>query len=405
MSRRVSVGALQLQAHDRAAFSTAWPEILERTKHAAKSGVQLLVLPEGTIPGYIIGYEAFDNAIVERAVSDLQAVALESKTVIVAGVVRLRSGRLFNSAVVIDNDGSVAGAADKRFLWGFDRQWFTAGDCLEPMQTKIGKLGALVCADVRAPLIARTLVDRGAEVLVMPTAWVTSGRDPQQLENPLADLLARVRARENSVPFVCANKCGVERGCVAYCGKSQIVDARGERLALASERHVEFISGEISTRDPLPPRSAMAVVPNVEPTSACYHIAISTSERGPSAEQLRILEADQSPVPIASVDDTTLLDPAGLLPFRAAGYQVFVWRTSCEPTWCERFARARATELRIYVVVLSPQRAFAVDPDGVVIAGTFEGFNTTCFVFDGNKTMQTLVAPRTDIVEELFRTE
>ena len=63
----------------------------------------------------------------------------------------------------------------------------------------------------------------------MPTAWVTSGRDPGALENVQADLLARVRAYENGVPFVAANKCGVELGIALYCGKSQIVDEAAER--------------------------------------------------------------------------------------------------------------------------------------------------------------------------------
>ena len=66
----------------------------------------------------------------------------------------------------------------------------------------------------------------------MPTAWVTSGRDPTALENVQADLLGRVRAYENRVPFVAANKCGSELGMVAYCGKSQIVDSpRRDRRA------------------------------------------------------------------------------------------------------------------------------------------------------------------------------
>ena len=69
----------------------------------------------------------------------------------------------------------------------------------------------------------------------MPTAWVTSGRDPTSLENVQADLLGRVRAYENRVPFVAANKCGSELGMVAYCGKSQIVDSRGEIVALANQ--------------------------------------------------------------------------------------------------------------------------------------------------------------------------
>ena len=61
-------------------------------------------------------------------------------------------------------------------------------------------LGVLVCADGRLPTIARALVDARGRIFVMPTAWVTSGRDPHSLENVQADLLARcARTRTGSV--------------------------------------------------------------------------------------------------------------------------------------------------------------------------------------------------------------
>ena len=108
----------------------------------------------------------------------------------------------------------------------------------------------LVCADGRLPTIARTLVERGAEILVMPTAWVTSGRDPRALENAQADLMINVRARENGVPFLAANKCGVERGAVAYCGKSAIVAADGTFLARAPQSEAGVIAHEIEAGGP-----------------------------------------------------------------------------------------------------------------------------------------------------------
>ena len=65
-------------------------------------------------------------------------------------------------------------------------------DCAD--RDAVGRLGVLICADGRMPGIGRALVDAGAQVLVMPTAWVTSGRNPHELENLQADLLAQVRA-------------------------------------------------------------------------------------------------------------------------------------------------------------------------------------------------------------------
>ena len=68
-------------------------------------------------------------------------------------------------------------------------------------------------------------------------------------------------------------------------------------------------------------------------------------------------------------------------------------------------ARTRAAELRAYLVVLDTldRRAFAVDPDGTVICGTFPGFDIAAFTFDRARTEQWNVAPHTDVRAALER--
>ena len=68
-------------------------------------------------------------------------------------------------------------------------------------------------------------------------------------------------------------------------------------------------------------------------------------------------------------------------------------------------ARARALESRAYVVVLdrSANRAFAVDPDGTVLCGTFGEYRIAGFDLDPRKTTLTAVAPETDVLEAFDR--
>ncbi len=251
----VRVAAVQLAAHDRADFAAVWPRIEDALRTALDEGARLVVLPEGTLPGYVLGPQAFEPAQIGRAMERCQELARDAGAVLVVGAARLEGERVRNSALVIDADGSIAGGADKHFLWHFDRKWFAPGTRIAPVTTRLGSIGALVCADGRIPLIARALVDRGAQILAMPTAWVTSGRDPAVLENAQADLLACVRARENGVPFVAANKCGVELGCVAYCGKSQIVTADGSIAICASQERQEIVSATLELQPPKPARA------------------------------------------------------------------------------------------------------------------------------------------------------
>jgi predicted amidohydrolase len=370
----------------------------------------------------VLGYDPYDEREIEGQIEEARATAREHGAVLVIGAVRSVAGRVYNTALVIDSDGSIAGHADKHFLWHFDRQWFSPGESIAPVQTSIGKIGALVCADGRIPTIARTLVDSGAELLVMPTAWVTSGRDPQNLENAQADLLARVRAHENAVPFIAANKCGVELGCVAYCGKSQIVDAAGNVLAVASQDREETLVREIEIGTGTPYRNVAGTrrdVRNVE-IEKPLRVAIThrTSRPGDDA-LLRILEADillyesdflapsEPYLPFAATTDDCVLDPGGLAEQRLAGHQIVLWQTSYDPAWQAVIARTRALELRMYVVAIDTahKRAYAVDPDGAIVCGTFGDYEIASFTLDPAKTKQTAVAPNTDVLEGLQRAQ
>lgn len=421
MIRIIHVAALQLRAHDRDDFPSSLETILAATREAA-CNADLIVLPEATLPAYVLGTVPIDATAIARALDRLREIAAATATVIVVGAAHLRDGITRNAAFAIDADGSLAGDTDKLFLWHFDRRWFSRGERLQPIATAVGTLGVLICADGRIPTIARTLVDRGASALVMPTAWVTSGRNPNALENVQADLLARVRAYENRVPFVAANKCGSELGMVAYCGKSQIVNANGDLVAIASEREAEILYGTLELGTDAVHRSGSLANPSraantIEkalrlgisydplPKDIDVRLELLDDAYALSPHDSERLAALEKVIPVASVTDELVRDPAGLVGFRRAGYVLICWTSGLGAPWVEQLARARALELRLYVAVFddSARRAFAVDPDGTIVAGTFAEFRLASFTLDPRKTAETFVAPGTDLREGLER--
>lgn len=415
IARPTPVAAVQTRAHDRADFAERWPALLAQVAAAAEAGARLIVVPEGTVPAYVIGSDPVDASQLEAAAQDVIAVAARTGATIVYGSARAGEHGLANSAYVVTPAG-IAGYADKCFLWHFDRRWFTAGTALEPVDTPVGRLGIFICADGRIPTIPSTLVARGAQVLVVPTAWVTSGRDPHALENLQADLMIAVRARENGVPLVVANKAGVEARSVAYSGKSQIIAADGTVIALAPQDAEATLHATVAIG---PPIVSLAPEPPAvrrlagDPLADALRIAIAAQ----ADPQLRALAAiadaslviDPHTLPasadVAVVDDEAMLDPRALVTPRLAGVRLFVWRASIDAPWVVPFARTRAAELRAYVVVFdSPRRhAFAVDPDGVVVCGTFGDFELAAFAFDRARTDAWRVAPATDVREGLMR--
>ncbi len=433
--RQIPVACIQTLAHDRDAFETAWPRILALVDEAGRRGAALIVLPEGTVPGYVLGAQSVAPEMLARASYDLATLARRYGATVVCGIAKVIDGKTYNAAIAIGPTGDELGHAAKQFLWHFDRRWFEAGATLEPIETPLGKLGVLVCADGRIPSIAATLCERGAELLVMPTAWVTSGRDPAVLENLQADLMANVRARENAVPFVIANKAGFERASVAYCGKSAIIDSSGTFVARGSETFEEIVMGDVSVA----PKRALAhdapalawETPGVvRASSARTRIAFTTATDPEEIARLQASAAeadadlllslarlaplvrdrvhDVAGLALAIVGSRSVRHPRALVATRLAGVDCFAWIVDeADAEWDVRFARTRAAELRAYVVVFDAanERAYAVDPDGVILAGTFAGLRLAAFAYDPARAAATIVAPATDVIAGMTTAE
>lgn len=419
MTRTIRVGALQLRAHDRQDFAARKAALFERIEAAARD-VDLLVLPEATMPAYVLERDPIDAKEMDEAAEALARVARGTQTTIVAGIALKTGSRVANAALVADRDGTIAGRAEKIFLWHFDRKWFDAGERIAPIRTSLGSIGALICADGRMPEIAAALADEGAEILAMPTAWVTSGRDPNALENVQADLLARVRAWENGVPFVAANKCGVELGMVAYCGKSQIVDADGNLVALASETDEARVTAAVEFGKGTRKRAnRRTLAPRDEPGEASTRVAIALELPADIDARLATLDAAyalapgraerfdsfDAAFPLARIGAKELADPHALVDYRLAGYRIAAVENVENDPWFGTIVRARALELRMYVFAFdrAAERAFAVDPDGAVIAGTFGDYRIASCAVDLRRTQRTSVAPGTDVAEGLAR--
>ncbi|MGH7556894.1 MAG: carbon-nitrogen hydrolase family protein, partial [Gemmatimonadota bacterium] len=117
-------------------------------------------------------------------------------------------------------DGAVA-RYRKSHLYPPERSHFAEGDELVVVPSAAGRIGMMICFEHAFPEIATTLALQGAEILAIPSAV------PYGYEH-LLDLRTRARAQDNQIFAVAANLAGE-----AFCGRSLIVDPRGEILAQA----------------------------------------------------------------------------------------------------------------------------------------------------------------------------
>ncbi|MDO7868332.1 nitrilase-related carbon-nitrogen hydrolase [Nocardioides jiangxiensis] len=100
------------------------------------------------------------------------------------------------------------------------------------------KVGVLTCYDLRFPELARDLVAAGAEVLVVPAAWLPGRTAEEHARKVTAwETLARARAIEN-VSFVVA----VGQPAPRYTGHSLVLDPYGASLAEAGDGPAELLA-------------------------------------------------------------------------------------------------------------------------------------------------------------------
>lgn len=209
----------------------------------------LVVLPELWAPGYfhyskwVDRAETLDGSTVAtlaRAASHINAVvhmgSILEQAVEAERRVALDSGGrgMWNTSVVLGNDGSVLATYRKMHRFGFGQGEPTLIDAGTRVATvTLGAPGAppdtvvglATCYDLRFPEMFREMTSAGSVLFTVPAAWPLERREHWEV-------LGRARAIEN-LAFVVQVNTGGSHGGVHLAGHSQIISPRGEVLAQA----------------------------------------------------------------------------------------------------------------------------------------------------------------------------
>ncbi len=228
---RIRLAAGQITARLMNEAGATLASIEQAMTQAAARHAELLILPECAYPAYLLGsirsYREGDHLSSEAFVAWLARRTAKHRMTLVCGFVEDTGAALHNTAVVIDHRGCEVGRARKRFLWNADRDWYTPGDQIRAFDTPVGRIGVAICAEARVPEIIATLAADGAELIALPTCWINAARNPGEYENPQTGFMIEARAREFGLPFICADKAGMEMPGTNYVGMSRIVRADG----------------------------------------------------------------------------------------------------------------------------------------------------------------------------------
>jgi len=135
----------------------------------------------------------------------------------------------------------------KLHLFYNEQTWFEAGDELPIVDLPIGRVGIIICYDLWFPEPARALALAGAEIIAVPTNWVTSFKRMVWDDRGYCqgDYVAMATAAQNGVVMACADRIGTERE-VAFIGASIIVGADGWPVAgPASKDREELLVADV----------------------------------------------------------------------------------------------------------------------------------------------------------------
>jgi 5-aminopentanamidase len=222
--------------------------VLRELESLSARGVDLAVFPEAFLTGYCV--ECVDDA--EKIAMQVEAnerrevvsAPVEIETIrdactrldlhAVVGFAGRSSEGLYNGALLF-----APGEPPRRYvkthlpMLGFDR-FVVPGDGLPVFQTRLGRIGILICFDLRPPEPARVMALAGADLVVLPTNWPIGAEIS-------AEFISIARAAENRIFVATCNRTGEEHG-FRFFGRSKIVHPSGKVLAAADEAEETLIA-------------------------------------------------------------------------------------------------------------------------------------------------------------------
>lgn len=138
------------------------------------------------------------------------------------GKINKNSYRVYDTVVLINEQGKLISYYRKLHLYdalGFKEstKLLAGGKLFSPVISPLGKLGTLVCYDLRFPELSRILAIKGSNALIAPSGWVQG-----TMKEDHWLIMCRARAIENGVYLIAPNQIGN-----IFCGRSLVVDPFG----------------------------------------------------------------------------------------------------------------------------------------------------------------------------------
>ncbi len=232
---------------------------------AKKHNAELVIFPELSLTGYVIRDQIYELAekIPGQSTKTIEKIAKNAGMYIVFGMPEL-SGKaqatLYNTATLVGPEGFI-GKYRKMYLPTHsvfeEKRYFRAGYQTAVFDTKLGKIGLIICYDIFFPEVTRLTRLHGAQLIICISA-------SPGVRRTFFETLTAARAIENTAFLAYVNLVGIEDG-LQFWGGSRLIGPNGKILVQAKYDEEDFVVGEVNYTDIRPVETFVPVLKDLRP--------------------------------------------------------------------------------------------------------------------------------------------
>ncbi|MEM2994618.1 MAG: carbon-nitrogen hydrolase family protein [Candidatus Bathyarchaeia archaeon] len=221
----------------------------ETVAKARKQGANLVIFPELSLTGYVVRDRIYQIAepIHGPSTQAMEDIAKKSKLYIIFGMPELSEktkATIYNTAVLVGPEGFI-GKYRKIHLPTHsvfeEKRYFRQGYSTAVFDTKIGRIGLIICYDIFFPEISRLTRLKGAQLIACISASPATRRT-------FFEALTMARAIENAVFLAYVNLAGIENG-LQFWGGSRLIGPDGKILAQAKYDEEDLVTCDVNYKD------------------------------------------------------------------------------------------------------------------------------------------------------------
>lgn len=229
---RIALAQMKM-SHD---IEDNYKKSIQLIQEAAKRRADLICFPEIQLSPFFPQFKDFDvdEYVMTKDsgyVKGILEACRENNIFAVPNFYIEENGHRYDMSFLIGDQGKFIGRQKMVHIAQCDKfyeqsYYYPSEEGFSVFETRLGKIGIVVCFDRHYPESIRTEALQGAELIIIPTANTTD--EPSEL----FQWEIRVQAFQNSVNIAMCNRVGVEEDMV-FSGESIISDYSGGRIAFA----------------------------------------------------------------------------------------------------------------------------------------------------------------------------